>query len=550
MSEASLDGGTPGATAGVRGVGGLLDLRATVTLGLFFAWQGLLVDSTLPGEGVGAVPPQLALALAAFLAMVGCLRAQLGARAGGRGLVRRQWGGTAVVLGTLACAVGLLFPSAVPVRYGCAVVAGAAMAPALLALVTPVAGLAPRPRLGSLLAGCALSFLAQGMCHLLPQGLPSSLLAVVLGGGTALALSAWGAGGGPQTQEASYRPTRDQHYRLLMAAMIIYAFVFGSVAGSSAHQATASSAQVLGEHSALAGLLVSMACLALLACVRAPVRLEAVGRVLTPLLAVLFLAHIVLPDAGRSWLPPTTLAFWQLVQVFVMLVLVEVSRGGVGSLGLVFAGGWSALAGGFATGSLFGAVSGALFGADEDVVNAITVLHTVLAVVASSLLAAARYPSVGDGGAGVAGLEGAARDGGRTAGIGLSAGSAPASGSAPTSGPSSAFGLASASGPSPASGLASASGPSPAFGPAFVSGLGPSPDAISRACALLAGRHGLSEREGEVLELLARGNTRQSIAGKLVVSENTVRTHVKNIYAKLRIHSKQQLIDMVDGLRG
>lgn len=532
MSEANLDGKTPEVTAGARGAEGLLDLRATVTLGLFFAWLGLLVDSAFPGEGVGAVPPQLALALAAFLSMVGCLRAQLGVHAGGREPVRRPWGVVAVVLGTLSCAAGLLLPSVAPVRYACAVVSGAAMAPALLALVAPVAGMAPRPRLGSLLAGCALSFLAQGACQLLPQGLPSSLSVVMLGGGAALALGAWGAGGGPQVQEASYRPTRAQHYRLLMAAMVIFAFVFGSVAGSSAHQATALSARVLGEHSALVGLLVSAACLALLACVRAPVRLEAVGRVLTPLLAVLFLAHIVLPDAGRSWLPPATLACWQLVQVFVMLVLVEVSHGGVGSLRLVFAGGWSALAGGFATGSLFGAVSGALFGADEDVVNAITVLHTVLAVLASSLLAAARYPSVEDGGAGTAGLEGAARDGGRTAGVGLSVGPAPVSGSAP------------ASSPSPVPGLSLVSGHSSAPGP------GHSPDAISRACAQLAGRHGLSEREGEVLELLARGNTRQSIAGKLVVSENTVRTHVKNIYAKLRIHSKQQLIDMVDGLRG
>ena len=51
-----------------------------------------------------------------------------------------------------------------------------------------------------------------------------------------------------------------------------------------------------------------------------------------------------------------------------------------------------------------------------------------------------------------------------------------------------------------------------------------------------------------MLDLLARGNTRVSIADKLCISENTVRVHVKNIYAKLYIHSKQQLIDMVDRL--
>ena len=63
---------------------------------------------------------------------------------------------------------------------------------------------------------------------------------------------------------------------------------------------------------------------------------------------------------------------------------------------------------------------------------------------------------------------------------------------------------------------------------------------------MIAKKYALSEREGEVLDLLARGNTRMSIAEKLIISENTVRVHVKNIYAKLHIHSKQQLIDMVD----
>lgn len=73
-------------------------------------------------------------------------------------------------------------------------------------------------------------------------------------------------------------------------------------------------------------------------------------------------------------------------------------------------------------------------------------------------------------------------------------------------------------------------------------------DPIAGACAALVRRHGLSSREAEVLDLLARGNTRVSIADKLCISENTVRVHVKNIYAKLYIHSKQQLIDMVDRL--
>ena len=40
------------------------------------------------------------------------------------------------------------------------------------------------------------------------------------------------------------------------------------------------------------------------------------------------------------------------------------------------------------------------------------------------------------------------------------------------------------------------------------------------------------------MELIARGNTVARIAEQLVVSENTIRTHSKRIYAKLDIHKK------------
>lgn len=56
----------------------------------------------------------------------------------------------------------------------------------------------------------------------------------------------------------------------------------------------------------------------------------------------------------------------------------------------------------------------------------------------------------------------------------------------------------------------------------------------------------LSARETEVMELIARGNTVARIAEQLVVSENTIRTHSKRIYAKLDIHKKQELLDLVE----
>ncbi len=60
--------------------------------------------------------------------------------------------------------------------------------------------------------------------------------------------------------------------------------------------------------------------------------------------------------------------------------------------------------------------------------------------------------------------------------------------------------------------------------------------------------YGLSSRETEVMDLLARGNSVAKIADRLVISENTVRTHSKNIYAKLNINKRQELIDMLEGV--
>ena len=50
----------------------------------------------------------------------------------------------------------------------------------------------------------------------------------------------------------------------------------------------------------------------------------------------------------------------------------------------------------------------------------------------------------------------------------------------------------------------------------------------------------LTEREMDVLKLVAQGMTNQSIADQLVISEGTVRTHVSNILSKLHIANRTQ----------
>jgi DNA-binding CsgD family transcriptional regulator len=55
----------------------------------------------------------------------------------------------------------------------------------------------------------------------------------------------------------------------------------------------------------------------------------------------------------------------------------------------------------------------------------------------------------------------------------------------------------------------------------------------------------LSRREQEILPYLLEGNTNKMIAVKFSLSENTVKTHVKNIYSKLEVRSRNELLHLV-----
>lgn len=66
------------------------------------------------------------------------------------------------------------------------------------------------------------------------------------------------------------------------------------------------------------------------------------------------------------------------------------------------------------------------------------------------------------------------------------------------------------------------------------------------ACRVLEDDHGLTERERDVFEHLARGRSHQVIARELNISVHTVKTHIGNIYRKLDVCAQQDLIDLVE----
>ncbi|WP_157941040.1 response regulator transcription factor [Rubneribacter badeniensis] len=71
-------------------------------------------------------------------------------------------------------------------------------------------------------------------------------------------------------------------------------------------------------------------------------------------------------------------------------------------------------------------------------------------------------------------------------------------------------------------------------------------DKISLQTRALGRRVGLSARETEVLEEFVRGRSAAVIADKLFVSRNTVKTHLRRIYEKAGVHSRQELLDIIE----
>lgn len=65
----------------------------------------------------------------------------------------------------------------------------------------------------------------------------------------------------------------------------------------------------------------------------------------------------------------------------------------------------------------------------------------------------------------------------------------------------------------------------------------------------LAKTYRLTPREVDVLSLVARGHSLASVEEDLYISHNTVKMHMRNIYTKLEVHSRQDVISLVELVR-
>ncbi len=83
---------------------------------------------------------------------------------------------------------------------------------------------------------------------------------------------------------------------------------------------------------------------------------------------------------------------------------------------------------------------------------------------------------------------------------------------------------------------------SPAMAPRFLSDLGQATETSTPQPPdpTLTGNTQLTPREQEILRLVARGLSNTELADTLMVSENTVKTHVKNILGKLHMKNRRE----------
>ena len=70
-----------------------------------------------------------------------------------------------------------------------------------------------------------------------------------------------------------------------------------------------------------------------------------------------------------------------------------------------------------------------------------------------------------------------------------------------------------------------------------------------KRCRVVGEQCDLSERQFEVLMLVAQGRNAKYIEQALSISLSTAQTHIRNIYRKTGVHSRQELLDLIEGTK-
>jgi DNA-binding CsgD family transcriptional regulator len=68
---------------------------------------------------------------------------------------------------------------------------------------------------------------------------------------------------------------------------------------------------------------------------------------------------------------------------------------------------------------------------------------------------------------------------------------------------------------------------------------------LGTRCTELAHSHGLTQREGEVLLLLAQRKSTADIEDELIIANGTAKAHINHVYQKLGVHSREELLDLI-----
>lgn len=79
----------------------------------------------------------------------------------------------------------------------------------------------------------------------------------------------------------------------------------------------------------------------------------------------------------------------------------------------------------------------------------------------------------------------------------------------------------------------------------FFEAYSQSEESVEERCSRAAREYDLTRREEAILVLLLEGKTRAEVAAELYVSDNTVKTHIRNLYRKMGVSGKTELAEAV-----